>query len=315
LSILESVGQPVHSYTARVAEKVAFAFLALGDLSPGDAWSRTRDITQHELTTRGILRWAREHYGEVRSDGSYDYVLRVDLRDMLTSGLVQNTGRLAGKSYNDSTRGYGLEPGFARLVRTYGSPQWENSLRTFLSNRPAFAEAAGQPRVVAMTVEGRSLDGREIRLELGPGGHNDLIKDSVDEFLGRWAPDAVLLYLGDADDRDLWRDESALESLGIDLEDVLPDVLAFSPSRGWLIVIEAVHSRGPVSHEKHRRFQEILHNWAERVVYVTTFADRAGFRRFIAEIAWETEVWLAAEPEHLIHFNGERFLGPHPASS
>ncbi|MBD2364328.1 BsuBI/PstI family type II restriction endonuclease [Anabaena minutissima] len=31
--------------------------------------------------------------------------------------------------------------------------------------------------------------------------------------------------------------------------------------------------------------------------------------RYLAEISWETEVWVADQPYHMIHFNGERFLG------
>ena len=36
-------------------------------------------------------------------------------------------------------------------------------------------------------------------------------------------------------------------------------------------------------------------------------------QRFHSAIAWETEVWIADEPDHMIHYNGERFLGPYPA--
>ena len=41
------------------------------------------------------------------------------------------------------------------------------------------------------------------------------------------------------------------------------------------------------------------------------FPDRAEFRKNAADIAWETEVWIADNPDHMIHFNGDRFLGPH----
>ncbi|MFS2517149.1 MULTISPECIES: BsuBI/PstI family type II restriction endonuclease [Parabacteroides] len=30
----------------------------------------------------------------------------------------------------------------------------------------------------------------------------------------------------------------------------------------------------------------------------------------MADIAWETEVWIAENPGHMIHFNGDRFIGP-----
>ena len=45
-------------------------------------------------------------------------------------------------------------------------------------------------------------------------------------------------------------------------------------------------------------------------IFVSAFPDRAEFRKHVADIAWETEVWIASDPDHLIHFNGEKFLGP-----
>jgi type II restriction enzyme len=50
------------------------------------------------------------------------------------------------------------------------------------------------------------------------------------------------------------------------------------------------------------------------LVYVTAFPNRAIMRRYLAGIAWETEVWVADAPSHLIHFNGERLLGPYQAA-
>jgi hypothetical protein len=38
---------------------------------------------------------------------------------------------------------------------------------------------------------------------------------------------------------------------------------------------------------------------------------RAVMTRYLGEIAWETEVWVADAPSHLIHFDGARFLGPY----
>jgi adenine-specific DNA-methyltransferase len=46
-------------------------------------------------------------------------------------------------------------------------------------------------------------------------------------------------------------------------------------------------------------------------VYVTAFLDKADFRKYAADIAWETEVWIAETPDHMIHFNGPKFLGPY----
>ena len=45
-------------------------------------------------------------------------------------------------------------------------------------------------------------------------------------------------------------------------------------------------------------------------IYVTAFLNIEFYRKFVKEIAWETEVWLADMPEHMIHMNGDRFMGP-----
>jgi adenine-specific DNA-methyltransferase len=50
----------------------------------------------------------------------------------------------------------------------------------------------------------------------------------------------------------------------------------------------------------------------ERVLDVATQENRKTMQSFITQISWETEVWVAEAPDHLIHFNGERFLGPYP---
>ena len=46
------------------------------------------------------------------------------------------------------------------------------------------------------------------------------------------------------------------------------------------------------------------------LVFVTAFLSKKDLTRYLGDIAWETEVWVADAPSHLIHFNGERFLGP-----
>jgi hypothetical protein len=57
--------------------------------------------------------------------------------------------------------------------------------------------------------------------------------------------------------------------------------------------------------------REFLAKCTAEVVYVTAFTDRDSLRKFSSEIAWETEVWVASDPDHMIHFDGEKFLGPY----
>ena len=47
------------------------------------------------------------------------------------------------------------------------------------------------------------------------------------------------------------------------------------------------------------------------LVFVTAFLNKRGLHKYLSQIAWDTEVWTAEDPSHLIHFNGKRFLGPY----
>lgn len=56
--------------------------------------------------------------------------------------------------------------------------------------------------------------------------------------------------------------------------------------------------------------EKLLEHCTAVRVYVTAFMDFNTFKKFVNEIAWETEVWIAEMPSHMIHFNGDKFLGP-----
>lgn len=309
VDIMLQVGIDARVLTPRQAEKCAFALLALADVAPEGSLKDAKDITAWHLGTREVIFWAQKHYGETRKDSGYDYVLRNDLKPFLRNGYAQNTGTLAKSSYNDSTRGYGLSEEFAVLIRKYGTDLWDGAIADFMANRLVLKDLSQDDG--ELIVQSVGYGGDKVEVHLLPGGHNSLIKQSVEEFLPRFGHDARLLYLGDADIRDKFIDRDTLAELSIDFEDLLPDVVAISKQNGWLFIIEAVHARGPVSHDKHQRFEQLLQSYPGGVVYVTTFRSREKFRRNINEIAWETEVWIADEPDHLVHFNGDKFLGPH----
>ena len=88
----------------------------------------------------------------------------------------------------------------------------------------------------------------------------------------------------------------------------MPDCIFFFEPKNWLVLVESVTSHGPIDSKRKIELQKLF-NTDLILIYVTAFPDRQTFTRFTAEIAWETEVWLADNPTHLIHFNGEKFLG------
>ena len=135
----------------------------------------------------------------------------------------------------------------------------------------------------------------------------------IEEFLPRYGYGAEVLYVGDAASKYLVRDEARLRELDFFelAHGELPDIVAYSANRHWLYLIEAVHSSGPVSPLRHLELSRLTARCRTDIVYVTAFLNRATFRKFAADISWETEVWIADAPDHLVHFNGDSFMGPH----
>ena len=118
------------------------------------------------------------------------------------------------------------------------------------------------------------------------------------------------IYVGDAARKMLYLDESTIGRLHIPLteHDKLPDVVLYDEKRDWLFLLEAVTSHGPMSPKRVTELQATLKNCTAQCVYVSAFPDFREFRRHVGNIAWETEVWIAEAPDHLIHFDGEAFL-------
>jgi hypothetical protein len=154
-------------------------------------------------------------------------------------------------------------------------------------------------------------DGKTINLS--PGLHSELIKAIVEEFGSRFVPNGILIYVGDTGDKWGYYDENALSRLRVkvDLHGKMPDVIMYDTDREWLVLIESVTSHGPVNGKRHSELVALFSMSIAGLVFVTAFPTRGLMTRYLAEIAWETEVWVADAPSHLIHFNGERYLGPH----
>ncbi len=99
--------------------------------------------------------------------------------------------------------------------------------------------------------------------------------------------------------------------MAIDSHGKMPDVVVHHVKKNWLVLIEAVTSHGPVDGKRRDELGRLFAGSKAGLVFVTAFLDRAAMVRYLADISWETEVWVADAPSHLIHFNGERFLGPY----
>lgn len=311
--ILDALGIPVAQLTKRRRQRAGLALLAVADIKPKSSWEEAKVFegqNPRAITTREIIQYWNKYYGERTSSGSYDDVRRKDLLLLVLSGLVLASAKNPNANTNSPTRGYAINPTAVDVLRKFRQASWKVTVRQFCATHGTLSDRLERPREVkSLPVE--LPTGEAIELSWGP--HNDLQKAIVEKFLPQFAPQAQVLYIGDTSKKSLHVDESRLKQLGFFelAHDALPDIVAYDSSRNWLFLIEAVHSSNPISKTRHLMLEEMTANCLAPRVYVSVFLDRRALRKWLLDISWETEVWLVESPDHLIHFNGDKFFGPH----
>jgi type II restriction enzyme len=309
LDILSSVGIPVAEQTERRKERMAMAFLAVAGVT--STWNVAKGLEEKRLmSTRDIIDFINEHFEENLSRGSYDDIRRKDLRLLVLAGFIVNSADNPNAATNDPTRGYSLESNFKNLITSYKTSHWSGKLQPFVANKVSLKERLARKRnieKVPVTLPSGKL------LELSAGKHNLLQKEIIEEFLPRFGQGCQILYVGDTSNKRLYLDEKQLKSLNFFelAHDELPDIIAYDSSKKWLYLIEAVHSSGAINEVRLLELKELTKKCTAEIIYVTAFLDKKEFKKWILEIAWETEVWIADNPDHLIHFNGHKFLEPY----
>lgn len=313
LQILEAISFPLSLMPSGRQRRLARILLAVCKLTPKSAWkeaSAWEGAGSWSPRTRAIIPFVNEHYGEDISSGSYDDVRRKNLDFLVASGLVLSSPDNPNAAINDSRRGYSINPAAADLFRKFGTPAWKKAVAAFREAYPRLDELLlrkrDQKKIAVKLPEG-------VNIELLESSHNEIQKAIIEEFLPRFVPDAEVLYIGDASQKTVFIKKDRLRELSFFELDHgrLPDVVTYDPKRNWIFLIEAVHSSNPVSQLRHLQLEKLTAKCTAGIVFVSAFKDRKTFAKWIGEISWETEVWLADSPSHMIHFNGDRFLGPH----
>jgi len=311
VEIIESVGVPIHDLTLRRLEKMSMSFLALCAMNESKAWAEVLSITDgHVLRTREIITYLNEHFEESLSLSSYDDIRRKDLIRLVGMGLVVKSANKPNADTNDGTRGYALEANFANLIRAYNSEEWVSKLSLFKLDQDYIEQFYSKREIAKLEVQ---LE-EGLIISLDNGLHNKIQKAVIEKFLPIYGYRAKVLYIGDTSNKHIHEYSDQMIKLGLNIEDrgMLPDIVAFSAEKNWLYLIEAVHSSNPLNPERCIELRRgILKDCPYGVVFVTAFLTKKEFAKWLPQIAWETEVWLVETPEHLIHFNGDKFLGLH----
>ncbi|MEM8778354.1 MAG: BsuBI/PstI family type II restriction endonuclease [Cyanobacteria bacterium P01_G01_bin.49] len=309
LYILDNLEIPLQGQTVRRLERMAMAFLALANVRKVDDWSNLKSISKnHALKTRDIIKYWNKNFDENISESSYDDIRRKDLKLLVLSGIIISSAANPNAARNDGTRAFALNFDYASLISRFRDKNWECQIKTFITNKTTLKTELSEKRDLNL-VPIRFSSGKS--LELSPGKHNKLQKCIIEQFLPRYGYGAEILYLGDTAKKFLHLEEEKLKKLNFFeiSHGELPDIIAYSKNKNWIYLIEAVHSSGTISPIRLLDLKKLTQKCKVDIIFVTAFLDRSTFRKFVSDIAWETEVWIAESPDHLIHFDGEKFLG------
>lgn len=302
--ILRALGLP----PAQQNEIAALTLLALVQVRPDDAWSSASRSRQG--LTKGIMTFAAEAYGRVYAANTRETFRRQALHQFVQARIAERNAFEPELATNSSLNHYSITEDALAVIQTYGTPAWDDAVAEFRATYGSLADVYAGRRTRGTLVPITLPDGQTI--ELSPGRHNQVQKAVVEEFAPRFAAGSQVLYIGDTAKKNIIMDVETLAELGFDANDhdKLPDVVLYLPGNNWLYLIEAITSHGPMSPKRVFELQERLEGSSAGLVFVSAFPDMKEFRKHMRDIAWETEVWLADMPDHLIHFNGDRFLGP-----
>ncbi len=286
----------------------AYTLLALLDLQPNVSW------TDAQAPLRGvtpIINFIAKAYGARYAPNTREQIRDDAVKFFVEAGLLLRNPDNPNRPTNSGRTVYQIEPSALALLRKVGALDWPPALEEYLASLESLKNEIARKRHLArvpVTLPDGSL------VALSPGGQNPLIKAIIEHFCPIFAPGGMVIYIGDTENKFVHLEAENLASLGVTLDSAakIPDVIVHYTAKNWLLLIEAVTSAGPVDGKRRKELKQLFAGCKAGLVFVTAFETRRTMQSFLSHIAWESEVWIAEDSDHMIHFNGERFLGPYP---
>jgi type II restriction enzyme len=302
-AILQTAGLPPRQQN----EIAALTLLVLAQLSEDTPWSQAQ---RKSLGIHDMLVEIKDRYGKDYAENTRETVRRQVIHQFMQAGIVVKNPDNPALPTNSPLTHYALTEAFLGVIQAYGTSDWVDAVQSFLEEQVALIERYQRERTMHR-VPLQLPTGEQYTLS--PGTHNELQAQIINKFGPTFAPGSSVLYVGDTENKIVHLEGDLLKTLGFPVtqHDKLPDIVLYDAERNRLYLIEAVTSHGPVSHKRLMELETLLTNCGAKRIYVSAFPSFKEFGRHIRQIAWDTEVWLALNPEHLIHFNGDKFFSAH----
>ncbi len=300
INILTSLGLP----RAQQNERSALTLLALIDLQEDDPWSKSK---KRIIRIHDIMTFMQEHYGKQYAENTRETIRRQTLHQFEQAGIAIRNPDNPLRPTNSPRTVYAIADDALEVIKKFGAATWEAALAEFVKNKGKLIERYEKRRktnLIPVDLPNGTL------VNFSPGKHNELQAKILQEFRKRFCPDTKVVYVGDTARKLLHVDRDLLEQLKIPIteHDKLPDVVLYDHKKNHLFLIEAVTAHGPLSPKRQIELEETLKYSSAKRIYVSAFPDFREFKRHIDNIAWDTEVWIENNPDHMIHFNGPKFF-------
>ena len=294
---LKTIGMP----KAQQTDLCCYVILAMAGIKPDMSWS---EATNEWIRIHDMIQFVNTFYGVSYAENSRETFRKQALHSFRTAALIEDNG----KATNSPNYRYRLTEETVELLKTMQTPEWEIVLKRFFCYHKKLIDVYASKK--QMTMMPVNINGEDFKFSTGK--HNELQKAIIEEFAPRFAPNSECLYVGDTTKKDLVKNVDKLKALGfeITLHDKMPDVVLYREDENWLYFVESVTSVGPMDPKRILEITEMTKDVTAGKIFVTAFLDFKTYKKFAEELAWETEVWIAEMPDHMIHLDGDRFMGP-----
>ena len=275
--------------------------LAMANLTEENTWNIA---TNDWIRIHDVIAFSNQNYGTTYAENSRETFRKQAMHHFRNAAFIEDNG----EATNSPNYRYRLTDEMLDLIKSFGTEAWAEKIGHFDESHTSLIELYSAKRDMRkMPVKINGVD-----FTFSTGKHNQLQKAIIEEFAPRFAPNSECLYVGDTTEKDLVKKVDKLQSLGfeITLHDKMPDVVLYSEENDWIFFIESVTSVGPMEPKRIKEIEDMTTGVTSGKIYVTAFLDFKTFKKFSESLAWETEVWIADMPDHMIHLNGDRFLGP-----
>lgn len=281
------------------ADVCIYSILALAGIKKNTQW---KNATNEWLRIHDIIQFANNFYYKGYAENSRETFRKQALHNFRNAAMVEDNG-MATNSPNFRWR---ITEEFLKVLRSIDKDN--SALLDFKEKHVSLMELYSSKRKMKkMPVK---INGANYTFS--SGSHNALQKAIIEEFAPRFAPNSECLYVGDTTNKGLYKNEGKLTALGfeITLHDKMPDVVLYREDKNWIYFIEAVTSSGPMDAKRIVDLKMMTQKVTAGIIYITAFLDYKKYKEYSDKLAWDTEVWLASMPDHMVHLNGDRFLGP-----